>query len=300
MTNIRSFDLNLLRALDALLSEGQVSAAARALNLSQPATSAALSRLREALDDPLMVRNGRAMVLTRLALDLRPRVHRLMEEIEETLNPARQFDPARSERRFRIAANDYAAFAVLAPLIAGLRGGAPGVTVEILPLEGDFARHLSQGDHDLAIRDAWSLQAARNSETLFHEDYVAIARRDHPRLSATPTLDEFLVEGHVLIAPKAGTSGPVDTALARLGRVRQIAVTVPHFLAAPAIVAETDLVMTIARRVARRFAGEYGLRLFTPPLALTGFSVAMAWPAGTEGDPAVEWLKDQVRGLPFS
>src|SRR5690606_27556295 len=109
MTNIRSFDLNLLRALDALLSESHVSAAARKLNLSQPATSAALSRLRAALGDPLLVREGRSMILTHLARDLQPRVRRLLEEIEETLKPARRFDPANSERRFRIAANDYAA-----------------------------------------------------------------------------------------------------------------------------------------------------------------------------------------------
>ncbi|MEX2372893.1 MAG: LysR family transcriptional regulator, partial [Dehalococcoidia bacterium] len=235
MVNIRSFDLNLLRALDALLSESQVSAAARKLNLSQPATSAALSRLRVALGDPLLVCEGRSMILTHLARDLRPKVQRLLEEIGETLNPARQFDPANSERRFRIGANDYAALVVLAPLAARLQNTAPRTAIEILPLEDNFAERLAAGDYDLAIRDAWSLGAAHNRETLFHEDYVAIARRDHPRLSATPSLDEFLAESHVLIAPRAGTGGPVDAALARIGRERQVAVTVPHFLAAPAI-----------------------------------------------------------------
>lgn len=299
MTNIRSFDLNLLRALDALLSESHVSAAARKLNLSQPATSAALSRLRAALGDPLLVREGRSMILTHLARDLQPRVRRLLEEIEQTLKPARRFDPANSERRFRIAANDYAALVVLAPLAARLQGTAPRTAIEILPLEDSFTERLATGDHDVAIRDAWSLSTARNKETLFHEDYVSIARRDHPRLSTTPSLDEFLAEGHVLIAPRAGTVGPVDTALARLGRERRVAVTVPHFLAAPAIVAATDLVLTVARRVALRFAGEYALRLFKPPVVLHGFSVAMAWPTASAGDPGAEWLKDQVRSLPI-
>lgn len=101
----------------------------------------------------------------------------------------------------------------------------------------------------------------------------------------------------MLISSQGRSQGPVDSALARLKAERRVAVTLPHFLVAPTIVARTDLVMTIARRVALRFAGQHALRIFDVPLPLRGFSVAMAWHSKSIGDPAVEWLKDEIRGL---
>jgi DNA-binding transcriptional LysR family regulator len=170
--NLRTFDLNLLRVLDTLLDEPQVSAAARRLNLSQPATSAALSRLRQAFDDPLLVRVGNRMALTARAETLRPKVRRVIAEIEQTLRGPAHFDPATSERTFRIAANDYAVTAVLSPLLQQLQHAAPRVAVEVLPFEDDFDRRLAEDKYDLAIRDRWSMRSWRNLETLFHEDYV--------------------------------------------------------------------------------------------------------------------------------
>jgi len=123
--NLRTFDLNLLRVLDALLAGPQVSAAARRLNLSQPATSAALLRLRNAFADPLLVRVGNQMALTRLAEELRPKVRRLVADIELTLGTPTEFDPAMSERSFRIAANDHAVVAVISPLLQQLRRTTP-------------------------------------------------------------------------------------------------------------------------------------------------------------------------------
>lgn len=295
MTNLRTFDLNLLRVLDALLTEPQVSAAARRLNLSQPATSAALSRLREALGDPLLVRSGRRMVPTPLAHSLKPRVRQLLGDIEQTLQGRGGFDPSVSVRTFRVAANDYAVAAVLAPLVRRLQRNAPRTTLEIVPLEDRFEERLANEDYDLAIRDRWAMRSWTRLETLFSEDFVCIARRNHPRLSVRPTLDEFLRENHVLIAPHGLTPGVVDYSLRSLKRARRVAVTLPHFLAAPAMVAGGDLIMTIARRVAEQFAASYKLRIFSPPVRLPGFDVAMAWHPRNEKDSGVEWLRRQVR-----
>jgi DNA-binding transcriptional LysR family regulator len=293
--NLRTFDLNLLRVLDALLTEPQVSAAARRLNLSQPATSAALLRLRNALADPLLVRVGNQMALTRLAEALRPKVRRLVAEIELTLGAPPDFDPATSERALRIAANDHAVVAVVSPLLQRLRRIAPRMRTEVLPFEDDFERRLAEGNYDVAVRDRWSMRTWRSLETLFNEDYVCIARSDHPRLSRKPTLKEFLAEGHVLIAPSGGVPGVVDKALERQNYQRRVAVTLPHFLAAPAIVATTDYVMTIARRIALQAARTYKLSVFPPPVRLTGFDVVMAWHPRGEGDAATAWLRDQIR-----
>jgi DNA-binding transcriptional LysR family regulator len=295
MVNLRTFDLNLLRVFDALLDEPQVSLAARHLHLSQPATSAALGRLRSALGDPLLVRTGNEMIRTPMAEELRPKVRRLLAEIEQTLRAPVTFSPATSERVFRIAANDYAVAAILSPLLKRMQQLAPQVAFEIIPFEDDFDKRLAEDTYDLAIRDQWAMRSWRRLETLFTEDYVCIARRDHSRLGKTPTLDQFLSEGHVLISPRGRSPGVVDKALDRLKRTRRVTVTLPHFLAAPAVVASTDYVMTIPRRVALQFVQLYRLRLFPPPVSLRGFDVAMAWHPRSESDSGVGWLRDQVR-----
>jgi DNA-binding transcriptional LysR family regulator len=295
MVNLRTFDLNLLRTLAALLDEPRVSSAARQLNLSQPATSAALARLRQAFDDPLLVRAGHQMVLTALARELRPNVRRILADIEQTLRMPAKFDPAASERSFRIAANDYAVMAVLSQVLESIQQQAPRTMIEILPFDEDFEARLGRHDYDLAIRDRWSIRGWRHQETLFNEEYVCIASRDHPRLSRKPTLDQFLAEGHVLISSVGRSPGVVDAALECVGRRRRIAVTLPHFLAAPAIVARTEYVMTIARRVAQQVAPLYNARIFAPPIPIRGFDVAMAWHPGSVADAGVDWLKDQVR-----
>jgi DNA-binding transcriptional LysR family regulator len=167
MVNLRTLDLNLLRVLDVLLSELQVSAAARRLNLSQPATSAALARLRRALDDPLLVRVGNQMTPTPWAEELRPKVRQVLADIEQALCQRTEFDPAVSDRTFRLAANDHAVTAVLSPLAQRLRRLSPRATLEILPLEDDFERRLANDDYDIAIRDRWSLRSSQRLESGF-------------------------------------------------------------------------------------------------------------------------------------
>lgn len=295
LANFRTFDLNLLRVFHALLDEPQVSSAARRLNLSQPATSAALGRLRGALGDPLLVRAGNRMIPTPFAQELRPKVRQLLKDIEQALRAPAHFSPSSSERAFRIAANDYAVAAVLSPLLERMRRQAPRVILEILPFEDAFEARLAAENYDLAIRDQWAMRGWQRLERLFTEDYVCVARHDHPRLSKRPTLDQFLSEGHVLISPRGRSPGVVDKALDKLKRERRVAVTLPHFLAAPAVIASTDHVMTIPRRVASQLAQLYALRVFPPPVPLRGFDVAMAWHPRGEADPGVRWLKDQIR-----
>lgn len=293
MVNLRTFDLNLLRVLDALLSEQQVSAAARRLNLSQPATSAALARLRSAFGDPLLVRSGNRMLTTPAAAALQPRLRRLLVEIDVALRPT-PFDPAQSDRAFRVLANDYAATVILAPLAQRLERRAPKVRLEIMALEDRFEERLAEDDYDLAMRDGWALRRWPSRETLFEEHYVGLVRRGHPRLSTRPTLEAYLAEGHVLISPAGRTPGVVDVALANLNRERHVAVTVPHFLAAPAIVARTDFTMALARRIAEQLASAYRLRLFPLPIPVPGFDLAMAWHPRNQADGAVAWLKQEV------
>jgi DNA-binding transcriptional LysR family regulator len=251
--------------------------------------------LRTALGDELLVRTGNGMEHTALARELGPKVSRLLAEIEQTLSGRETFDPAESQRCFHIAANDYAVVALISPLLQELQRHAPGVAVEILPFEDNFDARLAEGNYDLVVRDRWSVRSWRHVETLFEEQYVCLARRDHPRLARKPTLDQFLAEGHILISPPGRPPGTVDSALARLKRTRRVMVTLPHFLAAPAIIAKTDYVMTIAHRIALQVCRVYELRMFPPPLRLNGFDVVMAWHPRNETEAGVMWLRQQLK-----
>lgn len=286
-----AFDLNLLRALDALLVTRSVSGAAKRLNLSQPATSAALARLREALHDPLLVRAGNRLLATPLAEELQPRVARIIEDIGDALGISASFDPATTRRRFRIGANDYSTLVLLTPLAQRLRQMAPHATLEILPLPTMPDLALSNRELDLVVADGYRLRELREYEILYHESFVSIARNDHPRLPAQPTLDDFLGEDHVLLSMRGVSPGAVDTVLEAMGRSRRIALTLPHFLVAPFIIAQSDLVMTLPSRVVDFLAVEHALRSFTPPLALKGFDMVMAWHARSAADPPVQWLR---------
>ena len=288
------FDLNLLIALDALLAEQNVSRAARRLYLSQSATSAALARLRRLLGDPLLVRQGARMVATPFAERLKGPVRSILTDIERTLSQEQRFDAAVSQRTFRIAATDYAAFTVVARLAERLQRQAPGVTLEVWPLEDGVHEQMGSGAIDLAVADEWSLRTIETRRTLFTESFICVVRASHPRIGRRLTLGGFVREKHVLVSPRGRVQGNVDSALAAVGKTREVAVTVPHFLAAPAIVARTNYILTIAERVARAIATSRSLRLLKPPVDVPGFAVAMAWHARTSADGAAEWLRREV------
>lgn len=292
--DIKSLDLNLLKSLDALLAEPSVSGAAQRLGLSQPATSAALARLRHVLDDPLLVRRGNTMVRTARAEELKPRVSALLDEIARTFAPVDAFDPATSTRHFRILANDYTTLVMLTPLAACLRQRAPGIMLEILPFDRRFEERFAAREADLAVGDADSLRGYRHAQVLFTEHYLSLVRSDHPRLGRGKiTLDAFLAEDHALVSSRGRVPGVVDKPLAALGRSRRVVLTFPHFLVAPAVVARTDMVMTVPACIAYGYAESHALRLFEPPVDVVPFDVAFAWPARSVADPAMQWMRQQ-------
>lgn len=293
MVNIAAFDLNLLKVLAAVLEHRSLSRAAAAIGLSQPATSNALGRLRLALKDPLLVRRGHVMYPTPLAESLLPQVRRALDDIAAALNPETGFDPARQARRFRILANDYAATTVLLTLLT--QAATWPVSFEILPFEDRFEDRLNQPDYDLAIRDDWALRSWPWREAIGEDELTGICRVDHPRISAAPTLAEFLAERQVLISPTGASVGMVDAWLRDQGLTRQIDTYLPQFAAAPALIAGSDRIMCLARSIADHFAPAYPIRTFALPLPPQRFAVAMAWHPRAGNDPAGLWLRGMVR-----
>lgn len=295
--DIRHIDLNLLKTLDALLAGPGVSGAARRLGLSQPATSAALARLRDLLGDPLLVRRGNRMMATPRAEALRPLLRTLLDDVAAMLASGDSFDPATSTRRFRVLANEYATLAVLMPLVERLRRSAPGIDIEILPFARDFEERLASHGCDLVVGDAPSLSPSRHVEMLYRDAFVSLCRHDHPRLGKELSLEQFLAEDHILVASADGAPSGVDRALTALGRSRRVAVRVPHLLVAAATISATDLVGTLPRRLAESCSAAYGLRLFETPLELASFEVGFAWHPRSAADAATRWLKDELRSV---
>jgi DNA-binding transcriptional LysR family regulator len=292
---LSAVDLNLLVALDALLREGNVTAAGRRVGLSQPAMSHALSRLRDVLGDPLLVRQGRVMRLTSLAERLAPRVQRLIGELDATLLGHQAFEPESASRTFRIATNDYCGALLMPALLARVRRAAPGVVLELHAHQGRApAPELARGELDLAVGTFLESEPGVHRELLFSETFAGLIRRGHPRARRRLTLQDYAELEHVLITAPDYGPGVVDFALAARGLRRRVVARTPHFLVAPALVAGSDAIVTLPSRLARLSARAAGLRSFDPPLALPPFDVHLLWHDAAGDDAASRWLREQV------
>jgi len=295
--DLRRFDLNLLLVLHILLMERSVSKTAERLQLSQPAVSSALNRLRKALKDPILVRDGLHMVLTPRAEQLGKPVQAIVTTIEQTLADPQPFDCSSIRRTFRIATNDYGAFILMPILLNRIEKIAPQVTIEIWDIALDVETSFREGKIDLVVADAWTLRHCKCRETLFPETFTCLVRKDHPRIHTQLTLDYFLQEKHALVSARGKVAGNVDIALSQQNKQRQVQATLPHILAIPAMIAATDLIVTVATRIALRFATDYQLQTFPPPISLDDFDVAMAWPQRMDNDPGIQWLRSEIAAI---
>jgi DNA-binding transcriptional LysR family regulator len=298
VVNIYAMNLNLLVVLDALAAEENVTRAARRLGLTQSAVSNALAQLRQQVGDPLFVRSRRGVVPTERARELAGPVRQALALLAGALEGPGGFEPARATRSFVLMASDYAEHVLLPPLLRRIGGEAPGVRLEVRPLGvHEVPPELERGEADLMIGYHDALPGGHHAERLFHEEYVCIVRRGHPRAGKRLTLARYLELGHVLVSQTPGSAGSVDRALARLGKTRTIAARVSHFLLVPALVAQTDLVAALSRRVAEPAAKHLPLVLHAPPLALPRSTVTQVWHARVDADPAHRWLRSLVRDV---
>jgi DNA-binding transcriptional LysR family regulator len=290
-------DLNLLLALEALLAERNVTRAARRLNLSQPALSAQLARLRAIFGDQLMIPTSRGVLPTATASELEVPLRQALDQVRALLGRAQRFDPSAAENSFTICSSDYMQVAVLLPFLLHAHAIAPKVRFRLRVDGAPLARAgLESGDVDVAfIRTGQPEIAGLHSAKVLTERYVGIARRG-AAARAEMTLDRFLAAHHVLVSPGGdGFSGPTDAALAAIGRERRVAFAVASFVALIEIVAESDLLGIAPERLARRHLDR--LDLFAPPIEVPGFDISMVWHERTHDHPAHCWLRDQLARL---
>jgi len=294
--HLSAVDLNLAPVLHALLAERSVSRAAKRLGLSQSATSHALARLRELLGDPLLVRSKGGLVPTPRALALEEPVERAIRGLEGTFLGRPSFDAKTARRRFVIATSDYVEIILLPGLISRLAEEAPGIDLVVRAIEGGAEDELRRGEVDLAfglLQDGAEANALRWVR-LLDDDFVCMMREGHPLAQGQLDVARFVSARHALIAPRGRPGGPVDEALAELGLTRRVALLVPHFLVAPHVVARTDLLLTIARRIAVTFAEMLPLAIVESPLALPTFTVGMQWGERNDADPGHAWLRQRL------
>ncbi len=292
-------DVNLLVALDALLTERHVTRAARRLGLTQPAASHALARLRALLDDPLLVRGGDGgLAPTPRAEALAPVVHRALAELAAAVRGADVFDPATARRTFRLGTGDYAELVLLPQLAARLGRIAPRVDLFATSPPTDAPAAMARGDLDLVLsppQPDWTTGCY--TRHLFDDDFTCVVRKGHPVAAQRLTVARFCALDHLLIAPRGTSGGFVDDALRAVGRARRVAVVVPHFLVAPHVVAATDLILTLASRMTDRLASPLGLVTLPPPVELPGFAMHLVWHQRTHHDAGHRWFRDQVAAV---
>jgi DNA-binding transcriptional LysR family regulator len=292
--NISAVNLNLLVAFQALSEEKNVTRAARRVGVSQPAMSNTLGQLRELFDDRLFRRTAHGLEPTPRALALREPIDQGLRLLGSAL-AAPAFDPRTAERTFVLAGSDYVEFVLLPPLLRHLSKTAPGVQLEVRPWgQHQVPAFLARGEADLMIGYYDRLPPHHGETRLFSEDYTCIVRRGHPRVKKRLTLARYLELGHVLVSEQSRSPGSVDRALGARGKQRVVAARVSHFLMVPMLVARTDLVAAISRRVAEAFASALGLQLFPPPLPLPRAWVHQAWHLQMENDPGHCWLRETI------
>ncbi|MGK5730704.1 LysR family transcriptional regulator [Streptomyces sp. URMC 124] len=288
-------DLNLLVALDALLAEESVTAAADRLCLSGPAMSRTLGRIRRALGDPVLVRAGRQMVPTPRALAMRGDVRRVLADARSLFAPAAPADPATLERAFTLSGHDSHVLAFGAPLLDRAAREAPGVTLRFLAEDAAGVPSLRDGPLDLEIGVIDRNEPEIRVERLTTDRMVGIARRGHPLLDGPVTLRRYAAASHVHDSRRGRLSGPVDEALAAHGLRRRVVGTAPTLASALFVVAGCDAVGLVSDRIGRPAAAALGLVTFEIPLDLPPIEVSMAWHPRHESDTGHRWLRALVR-----
>lgn len=291
--NLRSVDLNLLPVFAAITEAGQLSRAAEQLGMSQPAISAALQRLRHTLGDDLFVRTRQGMEPTPRARELYEQLAPQLDGLRNTLDPHSRFDPATSQRHFRLISLDYFEMVLLPPLLTRIRRQAPEVIVEIVPPSDDMGTTLSKAQADLAI-DAFIQEDDRlQREVLMNEQLVVVARQGHPQLQGKCSKRQFLDAEHVVL-PDRNRRLPLDQILNAPGWQRRTGARVTQFAGLLATAAGSDMIATAPERMARQYASLLGLQILAFPVPVPPVPLYMAWSPTLSRDPAHRWLRQQL------
>lgn len=297
--NFSNFDLNLLRVLQALLIDRSTVKAAERLHLSQPAVSAALRRLRDALGDPLFERQGRALEPTSFALALEGELNDSLRRLEWMLQPSSVFDAQRTTRTFRFSASDYFADYLLPPLLRRLSTEAPNASIQLMPLDSeDHLNSLERFRTDLILFLNVPIPSWMRAKPVFSSRFKVIAARNHPDLMRAGLrpgdripLDLYCGSVHGLYSPSGDRETWVDHELGRLGHARHIRATTSTFHSLAKMVAGSPLLATVPALTAVDFGARYGLDVYEHPFTDARSDIMMAWHYRSDPRPEHQWFR---------
>lgn len=288
-------DLNLLVALDTLLTERSVSLAADKLCLSQSATSSALGRLREYFGDELLVVKGRHMILTARAEDLIEPVRAVLEQIRTTITVTPPFDPITTEREIRLMASDYSTQVLLTDALAEIEKDAPGIRFEIQPMNDHPVDALERGYVDLLLTIDYAISTDHPSQILFEDDYVVLGWEGNPALQTPMTRDRYFELGHVTARfGKARVAAFDDWFVRRQKQQRRVEVVAPTFLSIAGLLVNTNRIATVHRRMAETFVRNMPLVMRETPFNIPPIREAVQWHISNTNDRALRWVVERL------
>ena len=290
-------DLDWLHVFVEVYKTQNVSRAAERLGIAQASASVALNKLRHHFGDRLFARTSRGMEPTPYAHQIHADVLATIERLGRLAGAHATFDPATSERQFRIGMTDISEIVVLPTLVNHLRRVAPRVAIEAERTSPESPRRLESGEIDLAVGFMPHLEAGFYQQTLFKQDFVCLAALDHPRVRDKPGRRAFLAESHIVVTTSGTGHAIVDKVFAREGYERRVALRVPSFLGVARLVARTELLVIVPRRLGEALAQQERVRLLAPPVALPPFAVKQHWHERFHADAGNAWLRKTIAEL---
>ena len=292
-TNLRQLDLNLLVALDVLITEASVTKAAERLNMSQSAMSHALKRLRTILNDDILIRTSKQMEVTPYARQISDRIRQILSEIQSTLLEKETFNPATANETFRIATSDYVESTIGINLLQQLTKVAPGIKIRISNVNKETVMDvLDDNSIDLVINAKLPLKNWHVEQDLYREEFVCVVRGDNSLTELS--VDDYLERSHILVSMRDDFQGAYDKILESQEQSRQVVWSTPHFMTVPFLLANSDCVALLPNRMAQHCAKNMNLKLLPPPIEIEGFTVSMVWHQRNNGNPRHQWLRQQI------
>lgn len=293
MKSISHSEIGLMLTLDVLLQERSVSRAAKILGITQPALSARLARLREMFGDPLLIPTGRGMTPSDRAMALADPLHSLLGQLVGLVREKQMFRPEESERTFVIAATDYSHQAIMSQIIKGVRAAAPKIMLVFIPLVPDrLTAGLETSQIDFVIASKSMVPEKMRASILFREHHVMVQRKGHPRGSSALDMETYCALDHVSMSSDGLFRHLIDNFLETHGRRRHVVVSLPSYGSVPTLIASTDLVITVPRRVALSF--NTAVEIYDLPLPPPSFTYMIAWHERSQADAGSKWLRERV------
>lgn len=298
--NIRDLDLNLLLVFDAIYRERSISAAAKKLQVSQPAISNALRRLRDFTGDALFFRSANQMMPTRVASSLAVPISHALATVEETLTAVRSFDPATSTRTFHVGSNELFGLMFLPALVNTVEREAPGIRLQLIPQETDPAHTLASvrnGDLDTGVLIAAVVDDTVNHAIVSNEKLVFAVRKGHPLAGKPVTAEALCNARHIASHNTPGIRSYLDNTLTQQGVDRSGAMLAPNTTSIPAILEVSDLVAIIGENFVKRYMRDHALAILDTPIVLPTLRAALIWSKAAEDDQGHKWLRQHIEQI---